>query len=86
MAIMFDLLNWLISVTVEIAITGLLSLERTVVIFEDTSVNTADDQLLSLFIFTISRNGAFFIRFALIAPFAASPIALKCLSKTGLGK
>ena len=43
-------------------------------------VTTFDDPRFSFLIFTISHNGAFSI------PVAATPIALKCLSKTGLVK
>ena len=52
--------------------------------FEETSVTTSNDSFFSLFIFTISRNGAFSIRFVLTVPVAATPTALKCLSKAGL--
>ena len=54
--------------------------------FEDTSVTTSNDLHFSSFNFTISHNGAFFIRFALTIPVAATPIALKCLNKAALAK
>ena len=55
----------------------LLSFQHTALMFEDTSVTTSDNLHFFLFIFTISRNEAFSIWFALHVPVAATPIARK---------
>ena len=73
-------------VKVEIVFTTLLSFQRTAVMFKDTSVTTSDDSHFSLFIFAISRNGAFSIWFALAVPVASTLIVFKCLSKPELVK
>ena len=75
-----------LSLKIEIPSTTLLSLQRTAVMFKDTSVTTSDNPRFSLLIFIISCNGVFSIRFAHTIPVVASGIALKCLSKVGLVK
>ena len=47
--------------------------------FEDTCITTSDDPRFSLFIFTISRNGAFSIWCTLTVLIGATYTALKCL-------
>ena len=84
MTITFVLLNWLFASKGGNRIHNFIIFQRTAVMFEDTSVTTSDDPHVALFIFIISRNGAFSIRFALTVPVAATPIALKRLIKAGL--
>ena len=67
----------------EIEFTTLFYFQRIAVLFEDTSVTTSDDPQFSLVIFTISRHGAFSIRFALTVPVATALMVLKYLSKAG---
>ena len=66
--------NGCLPVKVETAFATLLSFQRTPVMFEDTSVTTSDDLHFSLFIFTISCNGAFSIRF--LSPFLLQQLPL----------
>ena len=85
MTITFDVLNWLfISKGGNRIHDFVLSFQLTLVMLEDKSVTTSEDPRLSLYIFSISCNGALFIWFALTFPVAATPISVKCLSKAGL--
>ena len=77
MTITFGLLYWLFTSKGGNRTTTLLSFQRTKVMLEDKSVPTSDDRYFYFFIFTITRNEAFYIWFPLTVSVAATPIALK---------